>query len=372
MSSDAVTEMILLAREKSQASRSKLVENITDLFLSDEGRLTEHERALMSDILSKLVMSVEVSLRKSLANALLKAEIQMPDVVNLLARDDIEIAKPLLEKSKLLHDKNLIEIVRMRTDEHRLAIALREDVSSDVSDALIEYGSHDVIEALLKNQDAALSSRAMEYIVAESKRVDRFQEPLIVREDLPSELAYRMYWWVSAALRKKITEDYDVSTSFLDKLMQRATQEAIVSQREGQGTIAKAEQLVRRLQEKGELSHDFLLNSLRQQKIPVFVAGLAELAMLDFSTVWILFSDKRPESMAILARSIDMDQQTFTSLVLLLSSARDKKTAQSPKVLKEIMDLYNSINMVAAQEALAYWRQNKEYQKAMDELEQVG
>lgn len=371
MASDTVTELIKLAREKSQESRNKLVENITDLFLSDEGRLSEHERALMSDILSKLVMSVEVSLRKSLAEALLKTDVQMPEIVNLLAHDDIEIAKPLLEKSQLLQDKELIEIVRMRTDEHRLSIAIRDEVSADLSDALVEYGSQDVIEALLRNQDSSLSSRAMEYIVAESKRVDRFQEPLISREDLPLNLAYKMYWWVSAALRKRIADEYDVDSTFLDKVMQRATQEALVKQKEGLGTIEKAMKLVRRLSEQGELTHAFLLNSLRQQKLPVFIAGLAHMCQLDFNTVWVLFSDKRTESMAILARAVGMDRNDFASMNLLISSARDKQGSQSPAMVKSVLDLYDSIDEKTALEAISYWQQNKEYQLAMDELENV-
>ncbi len=196
MAESQLFDMLKLAQSKSEGARSQLVDNITDLFLSEEGRLSEHERALMSDILGKLVLQVESDIRKELSESMVRSGIDLPDVAILLANDEVEIARPLLERSDLLKDPDLIEIVRMRTDEHRLAITMREEISEQLSDALVEYGNDDVVESLLNNHDSTISKRAMEYLVGESRRVDRFQEPLVQRADLPSDLAYRMYWWV--------------------------------------------------------------------------------------------------------------------------------------------------------------------------------
>jgi uncharacterized protein (DUF2336 family) len=372
VASEQVIELLALAKEKSQSSRNQLVENITDLFLSEEGRLSEHERALMSDILTKLIHDVEESLRKALAAALAKSDAQLPDVVRMLAEDEIDIARPLLEKSKLLKDKDLIHIVRMRTDEHRLSVAIREGLSTDVSDALMEYGSHDVIETLLRNPDAALSLRAKEYIVAESRRVDRFQEPLVGREDLPADLAYKMYWWVSAALRKKIMDTHEMDPVFFDTIMQKATNDALVGQSENEGAILRAQKLVRRLHQQDELTHNFLMDSLRQQKIPVFVAGLSEKAGVDYDTAWHVFNDKGFETLAIMAKGIGIDRSEFSSMYLLISKSRDSRAVSSPQLLRRVMELFDSIDVDTASGALQYWRQNKEYQLAMEELDNVG
>jgi signal transduction histidine kinase len=69
-------------------------------------------------------------------------------------------------------------------------------VSTEVSEQLIEYGSEDVIEALVRNENAELSQASIDYLVGESRTVDRFQEPLLNRNDLSFELAHKMYWWV--------------------------------------------------------------------------------------------------------------------------------------------------------------------------------
>ncbi len=370
--SKELQELLLLAKDKSGEARARLVENITDLFLSDDGRLSEHERALMSDILGKLVSQVEADIKKELSQALAHGDIDLPDIVNQLANDDAEIARPLLEKSSLLKDPNLIEIIRMRTDEHRMAIAMRDEVSESVSNALVEFGNEDVIEALLNNHDAVVSKRAMEYLVAESRRVDRFQEPLLRRSDLPGDLAYRMYWWVSAALRKNILSNFDVDPLVFERAVRRAANAAMVDQHTEQSSYVKAQQLVRRLSESGELTIQFLLNALRQQRVAVFVAGMAELGGINFRTAWRIFSDKGGESFAILAKAVGVERAQFTSIYLLVVQAREGGAPKSPGVIKEILELFDATTEANARGALQVWQRDSAYQEAIEELDKVG
>lgn len=369
---DRIHELVRLARQKTAQSRRRLFENMTDLFLTDEGRLSEHERALMNDIMIKLVRTVERELRRELSEFFARTDVNLPDVVRLLANDEIEVARPVLEKSKLLHDADLIEIIRMRTDEHRLAIALRDEVSEDVSNALVEYGNTDVIEALLRNEDASLSQRAMEYLVSESRRIDRFSEPLVNRSDLPAELAYRMYWWVAAALRRKIVSEFDVDPLIVDEAMRHVTHGALAERQDTEGSYVKAQRLVRRLSETGDLTIEFLLGSLRQRRIAVFVAGLAELGAIDFRTAWRIFNDPGGESLAVLARAIGMERGQFTSIFLLIRQLKDGNKAQGPGILKTILALFDSVSTASARGALHYWQQDSAYQVALEELRHVG
>ncbi|WND02492.1 DUF2336 domain-containing protein [Temperatibacter marinus] len=373
MASDRIMEMLTLAQSKSVAARTRLFENITDMFLSDDGRLTDHERALMSDILAKLISQVEKDVRKELSESLLRGQVDLPEIVNLLANDEIEIARPLLESSDLLKDPDLIEIVRMRTDEHRLSITMREELSEQLTDALVEYGDEDVVESLLNNHDAQLSKRAMEYLVIESRRVDRFQEPLVQRSDLPGDLAYKMYWWVSAALRKKIISDFDVDPIVLEESMKRATLTVMSDVEEETNAYVKAQRLVRRMHENGELTSQFLISAFKQQRVAVFVAGLAQLGSIDFQTAWRVFSDKGGESFAVLCRAIDLDRAQFTSMYLVIVQAREGGSrAKSPGVIKEVLDLFDRISVQSAKGALQVWQRESSYQQAIEELDKVS
>ncbi|GAB4138629.1 MAG: DUF2336 domain-containing protein [Sphingomonadales bacterium] len=364
--------LIKLAQDKSSAGRNALLETITDLFLAPERRLNEHERALMTDILSRLLHVIEKDLRRSLSESLLRSGVDLPELHVMLANDEVEVAEPILRGSNLLKDTDLIEVVRMRTDEHRIAIAVRAQVSEQVADSLVEHGGADVVEALIRNPDAELSRRAMQYLVAESRRVDRFQEPLLSRDDLPSDLAYRMYWWVSAALRRKVLSAFELDSLALDDAMQDATHRALAQRADENGAIVRAQKLVGQLAESGELTISFLVQALRQQRLNVFVAGLAHKAEISFAMAWRIFSDRGFESFIIAAKALGIDRNTTTSIVLLIAEAQNPAAARRPEVLNTIIGLYDSIGREKAQRVLKIWQRDIAYQNAIDAVDSAA
>lgn len=365
-------ELIKLAQDKSVSAKNQLVENISDLFLSSSGRLNEHERALMSDILSKLIKSVEENVRKELAIRLSDSSKISPELAALLANDEIEISRPILEKSHVLDDQQLIEIIRNRTDAHRMAIAIREYVSEEVSGELIERGNEDVIEALIRNENADISELSMEYLVAESKTFDRFQEPLLNRHDIPASLAYRMYWWVSAALRRKIITEYSIDETVLDDALEMATKMAIQHHDETDNAMKKAINLVRKMALNNNLKISFVLQSLRQEKVDLFVAGMAELSRLDTKIIWRSFRERTGESLAVIAKAIEMDREDFTSMFLLVVQSRSGAKARTMNLLNSILSLFDDIKVKNAKTAVRHWQRDSGYQDAMITVREAG
>lgn len=361
-----VSTLLNLAKNRTKAARSELVGNIQDFFLKEESRLSERERAIMSDILMKLVSDVEMDVRVELSKAIAQVDANMPDLLKMLGNDEISVAGPVLEACKALRDVDLIEIVKMRTDEHRMAVALRAEVSEDVSQALIDAASDDVLETLIRNDDAEISRRAMQYLVAESKRVDSFQEPLLSRDDLPSDLAYKMYWWVSAALRNHILADFDITEEVLDEAMEISAKRAAGQQDEVNGAVIKATQLVQRLDAVGQLTIDFLIRTLRQRRINVFVAGLALRSGIAFKTAWRIISDRGFESFIIAAKATGIDRNEATTIVLLLAEAQNPAAARRPEVLNSIVDLYNSVTVEKARGVLQIWQRDLGYTAAIE------
>ncbi|MBB4210735.1 uncharacterized protein (DUF2336 family) [Rhodothalassium salexigens DSM 2132] len=364
-------DLLALARSRTAEGRHRLVENITDLFLSPEYRLSDHERALISDILIKLVDSIELDLRRELSVALAHSDVEMTELARRLANDDITVAWPLLQRTRLLQDVDLIEIIRFRTEEHRVAIAKGDGVTEPVSEALVAYGGIDALEALVNNPKAAISRSAMAHLVAEARRYDSFHEPLVSRHDLPTDLAYRLYWSVSAALRRHILEQFDIDEATVDEALRRANQAAEVARAEANGAQVTAERLVRRLAEAGDLTIDFLLNTLRNGHMPVFVAGMAFLVGVDQPTVWRVVTDKGGESLAILARAVDMTREQFTAMALLTTSSRGGPEVQSTAVVEKLTSLFNRIDTAKARKALVLWQRDRVFDEAIEELRHV-
>ncbi|MFT6559238.1 DUF2336 domain-containing protein, partial [Sneathiella sp.] len=301
-------QLMVLSRDGSISARQRLFDNMTNLFLAEEERLSEQERAHISDILSKLIQDIELNVRRSLAEKLAVSGKAPAELVKLLANDAIEVARPILLKSRVLLEPDLMELVETRSKEHLLVISNREDLSEAVSDQLIEFGDEDVIESLIRNSDAEVSKEAMAYLVEESKRLDRFQEPLLARHDLPSALAHQMFWWVSAALRRHIIENFEIDQFALDQHISSATREFQEEPSITEFGETHADKLVAQLASRNELSEMFLVQSLQSKQIRLFIAGLSLKSGLSTQTLSRFLFDKNAEGMAVTCKALDFDR----------------------------------------------------------------
>ena len=289
-------ELVRLARDKSQKSRTILVTTINDLYSDEEALLTEQDRAIMVDIIRQLIHEVEVSVRRTLAERLAEQEDAPEDLVVALANDEIEVAHAILIKSEVLKDPELIEIVQHRTMEHQVAIAIRPKLSEQVSDALVATDNEAVITTLLSNQGALISNTTMGHLVEQSGRVIGYQKPLVHRHDLPNELAKKLYWAVSAALRTHIVANFDLDPAYIDEDMEAAVHDAM-----GNGTNPVRERSARSNSTEQLCEQDLqaLIELLRKGEISMFLDKFTSLSKLRLPLVRRLLFEPGGEGLAI-------------------------------------------------------------------------
>ena len=356
-----------LARDRSVEGRTHLVRIVGDLFFDTENVISDRERALMTEILRQLIHDVEMSVRRALAERLAKEPDAPPDLVRMLADDEIEVAHPILIHSPVLQDPDLIEIVHHRTMQHRLAVAMRESLSETVSEALADSGNVDVIKQLLENANAEISRRTMEYLVEESKRVDVYQNPLVHRRDLPPALAKRMYWWVSSALRAHILEHFDVDPTELEEHFGDTVSDLIADDAAA-AEARKVAELAKQLKQTKAISPTLLVQALRQGEIALFEEMMAELTRLDVALVRRLIHEPGGESLAIACKGIGIDKPEFASIFLFSRSARPGDKIVDPDEVPTVMRFYDRIGEDSAQRVLRRWRLDPDFLFAMRQV----
>lgn len=367
-------QLLSLARDKSAEGRKLLLDTVTDLFSEEGSVLNEREHALMTDILCKLIRDVEMRVRRELSERLAQRENAPLEIVKLLANDEIEVARPVLVTSCVLRDVDLVEIVRHRTQQHQLSIAMRREVSEFVSEALVEAGNADVIKALLDNPNAQISEATLEYLVDESRRVDSYQEPLVRRSDLSPELARRMCLWVGAALRSYILDNYDIDPTELDDLLEDVTTDTVQtlplpdSRADEQDDAAG--RLARRLAEEERLTPDMLVKTLRQGEITLFEAMFAQMTRLRRRLMGRLIYEPGGEGLVIACRALQVDKPTFTSIFLLSRKGRPGDQMVDPRELSRVISLFDRVKPDAAQQVLRRWQRNPEYLYALKRVEE--
>jgi uncharacterized protein (DUF2336 family) len=363
-------QLLALARLRSDESRAELFAVIGDLFHARNDVLSAQERALMLDILEKLLRDVARDVRRKLALRLADAPGVPRELAVMLANDEIDVATPILLRSPALQDIDLIEVIRHRSRQHILTVAMRRDVSSTLSDALVETGDRDVIRILLENQDAAISRSTLAYLVEQSKAVDEFQEPLVRRADLSVALARRMVYWVAAALRHALVERFDIDIDTLDDRLQPVVQE------EASDAIAEAEAdsaadvLSRALGDARQLTPRLMLQALRKGEIQLFEAMFAEMSGLRLQLVNRLAYEPGGQGLAVASRGIGLNREEFATIFLLTRRARSAAGAFAPADLGRALEFFDRLTHAAAETVLTRWRRDPDYLFAIRSIEE--
>ncbi len=359
--------LVRLARDKTVSGRQTLVATIGDLFLSMDTVLSERERVLMSEILHRLVLDMELSLRKALAERLAGHPKAPRELVVALANDTIEVAHPLLVESEVLQDIELIEIIRNRTLEHQLAITIRNHLSEPVAEALVETDNVDVITRLLENENAKISQKTMEYLVEQSQRVDAYQNPLLRRPDLEPALARRMYWWVSAALRSFILDHFEVDPEMLDSTME-ATVKAL-ARAPSEDAVSRAMELAERLAESEGISFELMLRTLRRGEVSLFIALFSKFTGVRLALARRILFEPGGEGLCIACKGAGIDKQSFTALYRLTRKSQSGVEGMGENGAA-VLHFYDTIAQDAAVAMLHRWQRDPEFLKAVWQVEQ--
>ena len=181
------------------AWRAKILRRVTDLFLLDAAAYSHDQVAVFDDVIGHLIAKADRRLLVELSNRLAQAKTAPVNVVGTLARHtDMLIAGPLLEKSSVLTDTDLVEIAdKDRRDPALLPlIAGRARLSEAVTDILIKRGNPALVRRIVDRSDAPISEASFARMVTSLENDKDLATAIGTRPDLPAELRP----WLDAAL----------------------------------------------------------------------------------------------------------------------------------------------------------------------------
>jgi uncharacterized protein (DUF2336 family) len=363
-------QLLALARLRSDEGRAELFAVMGDLFHDRSDVLSAHERALMLDILEKLIGEVARDVKRKLALRLADAPGLPRELAVLLANDEIDVATPILLRSAVLQDVDLIEVIRHRSRQHILTVAMRRDLSSTVSDALVETGDRDVIRTLLENQDASIAKVTLAYLVEQSKAVDEFQEPLVRRRDLPTDLARRMIYWVAAALRQALLDRFDIDPATLDDRLEPLVKDE-VAEAVAQAELDEASAVLARALGAGrQLTPRLLLQTLRKGEVQLFEAMFAEMSGLRLRLITRIAYEPGGQGLAVAARGMGLNREEFATIYLLTRRARNAQATFAPADLGRALEFFDRLSHAAAETVLTRWRRDPDYLFAIRSIEE--
>jgi len=193
------------------------VKRLADVICIPASQLTPQERHMAGDVLVELLRDADKPMRISVAKRLVMLNEAPRTILLILARDDIEVAKYILEESRSLTDSDLIFIAKSVTTAHRKTMAMRRNISDSVVDALAEFLEEEVVVTLLKNKGAAFSEKTIQRILTVSRNTPAYVPLLVKRDETRPSHGLTMFWWADHATRKVILTRFAVTRNVLQE-----------------------------------------------------------------------------------------------------------------------------------------------------------
>ncbi|TFI56752.1 DUF2336 domain-containing protein [Sphingomonas parva] len=324
------------------SAHARVAAAAADLAIVSELRLSERQRATLGTLLPKLLRAIEDELRAELATAFGDEALRAA-----LSSAHLEIAGPILARARASTDLPLVAALLRRSDEHRLH---RSGVPAEKTLLIDLAGDH----------DAGIAAEAMGLLIAQSARFDPFQEPLLIRSDLPAELEHHLVWTVAAALRHYVVMRHQMPASETDGKIAAAAARLLAGYDEGATLEAHCLRLAGALDRSGRLDDPLALRALTEAGLPLFLAVLAVRTRLAPSAVWEILSARGGRGAALLLRAAGIAREQAGAILLAL--------AADEAALVPLLDFFDGLSAADAEALLTLWRADPAYRAAVARL----
>lgn len=342
--------------------RRQLAKRLSDVICIPASHLTPQERHMAGDVLVELLRDADVKLRESVAKRLVMLNEAPRTILVILAKDDIQVARHVLEESNSLSDSDLIQIARKVSGAHRKVIAKRRKVSDAVVDAIVEFLEEDVVETLLKNKGANFSETALQRILTVSRSHQPYVKYLVKRDELRPSHGLTMFWWAEPSSRKKILHRFGVTRNVLQESCQDLFPRA-AAEGWSDAAVRKALQFIERRQRNRAAMERSDYETLEDAIDAAVTTGLTRKLTEEISyisgvkpaTGAQILTDKSGEAIAILCKAPGLKRDYVEKLWRALKRPVHDVNGEIHPDLARVIQTYDVMSTDKAQTVLRYW-----------------
>ena len=198
-------------------------------------------------------------------------------VVHALAADQPEVAIPVLSRSPLLLEDDLVDLIATGHSEAQVAIATRALLPRSLAAAIAEVGCAEACLALLENPEAEIALFSIDRMVERFGHLAPIRENLLAREDLPMPTRQSLLSKLSQTLAGFVAARQWLGPEHAEYAAREACEKATVALA-ADTPYEEIGDLVHHLRESGQLTAGMILRALLSGNIVLFEEALAELS----------------------------------------------------------------------------------------------
>jgi hypothetical protein len=340
---ECLLELQQLATSSTSTRRDEILERVTDLFFLTSKSQGVSENAVFGDVLERIAYELETEARARLAVRLAEVEEAPHKLVFKLASDEIGVARPILENSPCLSDDDLVHLAGSSGQDHLHAISSRGELSSIVTDALVDRGNDTVLTNMAGNKGAEFSSRGLEQLSLRSKENSELFSALEVRADVPAEMLAEIKRTIAVKLWTEVAGlSSNVSGREIDEIVEDKASELKLGA--SKDKIAAPPRPVRGQ----KITEDMVLSFARSRMQTQAIQCLSLMSGISVARVTHCLLDADLSALAVLCKAHDFKNTTVAALIQL-------RTASNPlnvRVIADAMRQYDLLDSATAKHAI--------------------
>lgn len=341
-----------------EETRQQICQQMIDL-MSVSPRVSDRE--MITDVLITLLRQSERDLKEAMAERLSEIE-QVPLRLLLqFVNDDISIAEPILKNSVVLNDLDLLYIIQSRDTTFWQVIAQRHRLAGNVVDALAD--THDVPTAkcLVANDTVSLTDYATHIFCDMAQGNPDLAQPLLLRDDVPVDVAKQLYSFVGQEIRKMVARKYHfddaVITDAVDDVVDEFKNHDPQSATSGLVPTASMVRAAELFLKSGKLSPVLMIRTLKRGQVASFVAQFSVFAGLPVAVIVLMLQQSSGQGLAIASKASGLPKEAFQAIFVLSRRFIGQQNDIDSKSLKQAISYYERVSPEMAKRVIHRSRQ---------------
>jgi uncharacterized protein (DUF2336 family) len=215
--------------------------------------------------------------RRALSEVFASAQKAPRVVVHALAADQPEVAIPVLARSPLLLEDDLVDLIATGHPEAQVAIATRALLPRSLAAAIAEVGSAQACLALLENPDAEIALFSVDRMIERFGHLAPIRENLLARDDIPMATRQALLSKLSQTLAGFVIARQWMGPEHAEYAAREACEKTTVALA-AETPYEEVGELVQHLRQSGQLTAGMILRALLSGNVVLFEEALAELS----------------------------------------------------------------------------------------------
>ena len=212
-------------------------------------------------------------------------------VVQALATDQPDVAAPVLARSPLLLDDDLVDLIATGQIDIQVAIAGRALLSRSLAAAIAEVGSVEACLTLLENGDAIIAMFSIDRIVERFGHLAAIRKNLTARDDLPMATRQALLSKLSQTLAGFVAARQWLGPEHAEYAAREACEKATLALA-AETPYDEIAELMAHLRQTGQLTAGMILRAVLCGNVVLFEEALVELSGVELDRVTSYIHDK--------------------------------------------------------------------------------